>query len=95
MSAFIIFQSNITDMEKFQKYAKSVPATLEPYNGDVLIKGTSDTIFRGGNQFANVGILRFPDIRHANDWYESAAYQALIPDRDKAADMNVVSYEAP
>jgi uncharacterized protein (DUF1330 family) len=94
MSAFIIFQSNVTDRARFQEYAKRVPATLEPYGGEVVLKGRSETIYQGGNRYANVGILSFPDLASAAAWYESDAYQALVEDRNTAAEMNIVSYEA-
>ena len=95
MTAFMIFHSTITNQENFVKYASSVPATLEPFNGYVLAKGKAQKVFSGDNRHATVGILKFPSLQEAHDWYESDAYQSLIPVRDSAVDMTVISYEEP
>jgi uncharacterized protein (DUF1330 family) len=38
-------------------------------------------------------VIRFPDLKAVDGWYASAAYQALIPLRQEAADMDLLSYE--
>ena len=80
-------------MERFKEYASKVPDTLAPYGGRVWIRAHSDSIYQGGNQFANIGILKFPDVSNATDWYKSDAYQALIPLRNAGAESNIVSYD--
>jgi len=40
-------------------------------------------------------VVRFPDTAALKTWYQSPAYQALIPLRDEAVDMTLVAYEEP
>jgi uncharacterized protein (DUF1330 family) len=39
-------------------------------------------------------VIRFPGTDSVNQWFSSAAYQALIPLREQAADVVLVSYDA-
>lgn len=95
MSAFLIFHSAVKDPEKFQVYAQAVPATLKSFGGTLMAKGKSARVLSGKHNHSTVGILQFSDLTQAHGWYESDAYQALIPNRNEAADMTVISYEQP
>jgi len=95
MSAFIIFHSTITDQDAFGGYAKSVPATLAPFDGTLLTKGKVEKVLSGEHGHSNVGIIRFPNLDKAHEWYASKAYQALVPVRNAAAAMTVISYQEP
>jgi uncharacterized protein (DUF1330 family) len=47
----------------------------------------------GENPHADIVVIRFPDVASVNQWFSSAAYQALIPLREQAADVVLVCYE--
>jgi len=93
VSAFIIVNLTVKDPESFQSYLQQVPATLKDFSGGMLTKGKVSKVFAGKHDKDIVGILKFPNLESANGWYESEAYQALIPIRDKGADVGAVSYE--
>jgi len=95
MSAFMIFHSTVRDNDAFSYYSRSVPDTLAPFGGTLLAKGKMEQVFTGEHRHANVGIIRFPDLDKAHEWYASEAYRALIPIRDAAAEMTVISYQEP
>ena len=95
MSAFLIFHSAIKNQKKFQEYAQAVPATLKSFGGTLMVKGKSAKVLSGKHDHSNVGILKFADLSKAHGWYESKDYQSLIPNRNEAADMTVISYEEP
>lgn len=95
MAAFIIFHSTIKDADKFKMYASAVPATLVQYAGEVVLKGKMSQVFSGELAFRNVGIIRFPSLRSAQDWYSSGSYQKLLKVRKEAADMLVALFEDP
>jgi len=95
MSAFLIFHSAIKNPEKFQTYAQAVPATLKSFGGTLMAKGKSARVLSGKHDHSTVGILKFSNLSQAHGWYESDAYQSLIPIRNEAADMTVISYEEP
>jgi len=43
----------------------------------------------------SAAVIKFPDQATTDAWYNSANYQALIPNRDEAADMVFISYDEP
>ena len=92
MSAFYIFHTSINDQSKFQTYAKSVPGTLAPFGGEVVSRGIATKVVEGEHGHNIVAVLRFPDQETATSWYKSEAYQALIPNRDEAANMTAICY---
>jgi len=95
MSAFIIFHSTVSNPEAFASYASSVPATLSHFDGTLLTKGKVERILSGEHEHSNVGIIQFPNLDKAHEWYASKAYQALIPVRDAAATVTAISYQEP
>lgn len=92
MSAFYIFHTTINDQSKFLTYAKSVPATLTPFEGEVVTRGAVAEIVKGEHGHKIVAVLRFPDQEKAASWYKSEAYQALVPNRNEAANMIAIRY---
>jgi len=39
-------------------------------------------------------VIKFPDQPTLQNWYNSESYQQLIPTRDRAADVVIISYDA-
>lgn len=95
MSAFVIAQVTVKDPERFQQYAAAVPATVAPFGGELLLRGAVAEVLAGEFHHQTSGVLTFPDRDSAVRWYNSPDYQALIENREAAADMNIVIFEAP
>ncbi len=95
MTAFFIAATSIKDMEKFQKYAAEAGKTLAPYGGELVLRGKAEKTLVGHAEHQAVGVVRFADMDALNNWYQSAAYQALIPLRESAADMTLTAYNEP
>lgn len=93
MSAFLVFHGTVNSADKFGDYAKGVPPTLQPFDGEIFLRGKANKVLAGDHRQKIVAMLKFPDLEKAHSWYESDAYQALIPTRDEAADITAISYE--
>ena len=93
-SAYVVGQITVKDAEKWAEYRTRVPATLEPWGGELVLRGKRVAILAGENPHADIVVLRFPDRQAAEGWYGSPAYQDLIPLRQEAAEMVLVTYEA-
>jgi uncharacterized protein (DUF1330 family) len=39
-------------------------------------------------------VIRFPNIEALNNWFNSDDYQALIPVREQAANIDLISYQS-
>jgi len=95
MSVFFIATSSVKDMEKFQEYGGKAGQTFAPFGGTLVTKGKAEKTLVGKSDHQTVGVIGFPNMEALNDWYQSAEYQALIPLRDAAAEMTLVTYSVP
>jgi uncharacterized protein (DUF1330 family) len=82
MSALIIVDLTPTDKDKLTTYSTAAAETLIPYGGEFLAKGPIETL-HGESIFNMKVVIQFPDKENAINWYNSAAYQAVIPTRDQ------------
>lgn len=91
--AYVIGHVTVKDAEKWAAYRSAVPATLEPWGAELVLRGKRFAILAGEHPHADVVVIRFPDPQAADGWHSSAAYQALVPLRQQAADVVLLAYE--
>jgi uncharacterized protein (DUF1330 family) len=60
------------------EYLRRVDATLAPFGGKFLVNGGKVQALQG-QWSGDLIIIAFPDRAHASGWYQSAAYQAILP----------------
>ena len=81
---YLIAQVDVHDPEVYREYAAKVPATLVAFEGSFLVRGGRIEPLEGDAPPQRTVVLEFPSLARARDWYESDAYQALIPLRHAA-----------
>ncbi len=94
MTVYVIGNITIKDEAKWIEYRDQVPATLIPWNGEIVLRGKGAEMLDGEYRHTDTVVLRFPDMDSAKQWHESPAYQALVPLRRQAADVDLVSFES-
>ena len=72
----------------------AVPATLAPWGAELVFRGRQVAVLSGENPHADIVVIRFPDTAAVDAWFGSPAYQALIPLRQQAAAVVLLSYQA-
>jgi len=92
MSACVIGHITVKDEEKWAQYRAQVPATLAPWGAELLFRGLTNKVLAGPHTHTDTVVIRFPDPASVDRWYQSAAYQALIPLRTAAADLVLISF---
>ena len=60
------------------EYLERIDETLVPYNGRFIVHGGEQRVLEGTNPGVVV-IVEFPDRSAAEAWYESDAYQQILP----------------
>jgi uncharacterized protein (DUF1330 family) len=71
-----------------------VPATLAPFGAKLAFRGTLARVLAGTHGHTDVVVASFPDRAALEAWHASPAYQALIPLRAEAADLDLLSYDS-
>jgi uncharacterized protein (DUF1330 family) len=94
MPAYVIGHITVKDPEKWAEYRSQVPGTLAPWNSELVFRGKKTSLLSGEHNHTDVVVIRFPDTTSAEEWYNSDAYQKLLPLRTQAADIDLISYES-
>ena len=94
MTAYVIGHITVKDPGKWTEYRSRVPATLSEWGAELVLRGRRVAVLSGEHGYTDAVVIRFPDARAAAAWYGSPGYQALIPLREQAAEMVLISYES-
>lgn len=92
-SGYVVGQITVKNSEKWAEYRSQVPATLEPWGAELVFRGKQVAALAGANPHPDIVVIRFPDLAAVDGWFNSPAYQALIPLRQEAAEMVLLTYE--
>ena len=92
-NAYIIGHITVKDQKKWSEYRNKVPATLDPWGAKVILRGKLFSVLSGNHMHTDTVIIRFTNIGALNNWYSSPEYQLLIPLRQEAAEVDLLSYE--
>ncbi|HWT26171.1 MAG TPA: DUF1330 domain-containing protein [Solirubrobacteraceae bacterium] len=60
------------------QYLERIDATLAPYGGRFVIHGGDAHVLEGTSP-GDVIVIEFPDRARAAQWYQSPAYQEILP----------------
>lgn len=93
-TAYIVGHITVKNAELWAEYQGKVPGTLAPWGGELVFRGKQLAVLAGENPHPEIVVIRFPDVTALNNWFSSAAYQALVPLRQQAAEVVLLSYEA-
>tara|TARA_B100002003_G_scaffold188930_1_gene177650 strand:+ start:423 stop:716 length:294 start_codon:yes stop_codon:yes gene_type:complete len=94
MTAYVIGNITVKDPDKWEEYRSLVPETLVPWDGELVLRGTQAKVLSGQYRHTDTVVIRFPDSDSVANWHNSPAYQALVPLRTRAADVDLVTFEA-
>lgn len=79
MSAYAV--AHLRDINKgpdIVEYLQKIDETLAPFDGRFLVHGGAKTVLEG-DWPGSLVVIAFPDRERATSWYESSAYQAILP----------------
>lgn len=91
--AWLIGHITVKDATKWAEYRSRVPATLAPFGAELAFRGTLAQVLSGSHRHTDVVVGSFPDRAALEAWHASPAYQALIPLRTEAAEVDLLSYD--
>ena len=92
MAAYLIGQIAVRDERLWSQYVSGVAESLRPYSAKVLFRGQRFAVLAGETDRDLSVVIEFVDQQTLQAWFDSDAYQKLIPLRDQAADVTIVGY---
>ena len=93
MSAFVLVEIDIHDMELYGSYTLLTPATIAAYDGKFVVRGGEATVLEGDWKPQRIVILEFPSLEQANAWWHSETYEKARTIRQKAAITEMIMLE--
>jgi uncharacterized protein (DUF1330 family) len=91
MPAHLLALARIKDPKKYQKYTAQARSLIAAAGGEPIAGGPVAETLVGSSDASAVAVIRFADSQALEDWYRSDAYQALVPLRDAAADVTLLT----
>jgi len=86
--AYVFAEVNVTDPGGMGQYRAKLGETLAPYGHQILISGGKTDPLEGDAP-KTIVVISFDSMKDARAWYDSPAYQAIKPIREKAATSRV------
>jgi uncharacterized protein (DUF1330 family) len=91
-NVYVIGHITVKNADKWASYRSQVPATLAPWQAELVFRGEKLAVLGGEHRHSDTVVIHFPNAESANGWFNSAAYQALIPLRMEAAEVDLISF---
>ena len=93
MPALLIAHIEVEDPETFERYRQRVPAVIESFGGRYLVRGGTIEVMEGEWPVPRLVVIAFDSLEQARRFYQSPAYQEILPLRLAAAKGCVVLAE--
>jgi uncharacterized protein (DUF1330 family) len=91
--AYVIAEVEVTDLPGMQQYGQKVPETLAPFNHQYLVRSNKIQSLEGEPPKGGIVVIAFDSVEKAREWYDSPAYAAIRPIRQKAAKSRIFIVE--
>lgn len=91
--AYVVGHITVKNPDMWAEYRGKALASMAEWKAELVFRGKQSEPLAGQLPYEDVVVIRFPNLAAVSSWYASAAYQALIPLRDQAADIVLLSYE--
>jgi uncharacterized protein (DUF1330 family) len=91
--AYIIAEVQVTDADTWKQYLAALPGTLAPYKTRTLARANPVALDTSAPPAGSLVIIAFNNMEDVKAFWNSPAYQAIIPLRDKSAMTRVYAVE--
>lgn len=82
--AYYVAEFQPTDPQGIKPYSAQVESTFKPYSGRFIVRGGVPDIKEGFGAQGRLVVIKFDSLKQAQDWYNSAEYQKIIPIRHRS-----------
>lgn len=93
MAAFVIFDVEIRDMDRYQEFVQRVKPVVEAAGGKYLARGGAHKVYEGDWTPRRIVLFEFPSVAAFEAFYDGPVYQGLKPLRDACSSARLVCVE--
>jgi len=85
MSAYVIYEGEVLDPERYEDYKPKAAASIVAAGGKYLVRGGEVEVLEGEAPAGRTVVLEFPTMQAALAWYRSEEYTEVRKIREGAA----------
>ena len=85
MAAYVIYQGEVLDAERYEEYKAVAAETIRAAGGRYIVRGGDVEVLEGEAPAGRTVVLEFPDRETASRWYRSPEYAEARRIREGAA----------
>lgn len=85
MTAYVIYQADVTDPELYEQYKVAAAESIAGAGGRYLVRGGAVEVFEGDPPSGRTVVVEFPDTATAIAWYRGDRYTGARRLREGAA----------
>lgn len=93
MPAFVIFDVDIRDPDRYQDFMKKVKPALDEAGARYLARGGAHKVYEGDWSPRRIVLLEFPSVAAWESFYYGPVYQGVKAIRDECSSARLVSVE--
>ena len=93
MPAYLIADTNIHDVERYEDYKRHVAPMIAKAGGRYLSRGGPHQRLEGDWEPVRMVVIEFPSMTALKGWYESPEYQPLRAIRESASTGRLIAVE--
>ena len=93
MSAYVIFDVEIRDPDRYQDFMRQVKPALDEAGAKYLARGGAHKVYEGDWTPRRIVLLEFPTVAAFESFYHGPVYQGLKAIRDECSSARLVSVE--
>jgi uncharacterized protein (DUF1330 family) len=93
MAAYVIFDVEIRNPERYQDFMRQVKPALEAAGARYLARGGAHQVWEGDWTPRRIVLLEFPSVAAWEGFYNGPTYQGLKAIRDECSSARLVSVE--
>lgn len=85
MAAYVIYQGEVLDPERYEAYKPAAAASVEAAGGRFLVRGGDIELLEGDAPAGRTVVIEFPSRQVALEWYHGERYRQARQLREGAA----------
>ncbi len=93
MSAYIIADISVHDLEQYKEYVALAPGFVEKHQGKYMVRGGETDVVEGNWRPQRLVVVEFPSKEHAHAFLQDPDYQSIAALRHAATTSNLLVVE--
>jgi uncharacterized protein (DUF1330 family) len=93
MSAYIVVQIDVEDLETFERYKQLAPPSIAEYGGRYIVRARATETLEGSWSPSRFVVFEFPTADAARAWWSSESYADAKAMRQRSASTQMILVE--